>query len=154
MKRRMTFSITLTLSLLLSLVSLPATAQGQQARRFRADTGVVTPGMGQILRVTVAAGAEPNDFLRVRFAWMKYIVVDCEHSLVCRHVVQSRGTTTPVLLDSNNSASFDIQGTGAGVRVMVQVDNANVNADAQIINVATGEVTSHVIMANTEGDFH
>ena len=40
------------------------------------------------------------------------------------------------------------------MRVAVFVATGDVNADALIINSATGEVVSHVIMANTEGDFH
>jgi hypothetical protein len=73
---------------------------------------------------------------------------------VCGHTVQSQGTTGPVNVGPNDAASFDVQGTGAAVRVAVFVATGDVNADALIINSATGEVVSHVIMANTEGDFH
>jgi hypothetical protein len=39
-----------------------------------------------------------------------------------------------------------------GVRIMVQSNSRNVRATAMIINTVTGETTSHIIIANTEGD--
>ena len=53
MKHRMAIPLLLSLSLLVSLVCFPLPAQGQQGRRSRGDTGVITLGMGQVLRVTV-----------------------------------------------------------------------------------------------------
>jgi hypothetical protein len=63
-----------------------------------------------------------------------------------------KALTAPVNLAPNEAASFEVQGNGNGVRVEVRVAAGDVNGDAEIINTATGEVTSHVIMANTEGD--
>ena len=40
------------------------------------------------------------------------------------------------------------------IRVQVFVAAGDVNGDAEISDTATGAVTGHVIMANTEGDFH
>jgi hypothetical protein len=83
--------------------------------------------------------------------------MNCNTEGVCRQMVQSQGATTPVIINQSESASYDMQGPG-GVRVEVLADyNANGIVDAadlMIINSATGEVVSHVIMANTEGDFH
>jgi len=153
MKRKSTLSVAMALSLFVSMV-IPLTAQAQQPpKRFRGDTGVITLGMGQVLRITVN-GKDGNDTFRVRFAWMKYMPTGCNTDGVCRHTVQSEGITTPVNVGANQAASFDVQGTGGGVRVSVFVAAGDVTADEQIINTATGEVTSHVIMANTEGDFH
>ena len=152
MKRKMTFSLTLTLTLLLSLVSLPLTGQGQQPPgRFSGDTGVVFPVMGQILRVTVAK-IDGNDRARVRFAWTKYMAAGCNNDGVCGHNAVAHGITSPAVLPDDSALSFDVQGTGAGVRVMIRVDTSNVEATAQTINTLTGEVISQVIMANTEGD--
>ena len=83
MKRKMTFSLTLTLSLLLSLVSLPATAQAAP-QRFKADLGVISLVATQTLRVTVA-GTDGNDTIRVRLRWMHYMEQSCSGSpAVCR----------------------------------------------------------------------
>jgi hypothetical protein len=132
---------------------LPAGTQAQPPSKFRADTGVVTLGMGQILRITISSeGFEATSSVRVRFAWMKYMLASCNPEGVCRHTIQSQGMTAPVNVPRNEAASFDVQGTGGGVRVGVFVAAGDVNADAVIINTATGEVVSHIIIANTEGD--
>jgi hypothetical protein len=153
MKRRIAGSLVLSLSLLVSLLSFPLRAHGQQLRRFRSTTGVVTIGMGQVLRVIVN-GQGGNDTIHVQFAWMKYMPAGCNSDGVCRHTVQSQGATAPVTVGSNEAASFDIQGNGNGVEVLIRVDATNITANALIINTVTGDVVSHVIMANTEGDFH
>lgn len=141
------------LAAMLAITTVAPVGRAQQPRRFRGDTGVITLGIGQVLRITVN-GRDGNDAFRVRFAWMKYMPSGCNTEGVCRHTVQSEGITAPVNVAANQSASFDVQGTGNGVRVSVFVAAGDVTGDAEIINTATGEVTSHVIMANTEGDFH
>ena len=152
MKRRTTTSILLSLSLLVCLLSFPLPAHGQPGRRLRGDTGVLTLGLGQVLRVTVN-GRDGNDTFRVRFAWMKYMPSGCNTDGVCRHTIQSQGVTAPVNIAANEASSYDVQGTGGGVRVSVFVAAGDVNGDAQIINTATGEVTSHVVIWFVEGDF-
>jgi hypothetical protein len=146
-----------TLIILLSVATLAPTISAQQRRRFRADTGVITLGIGQVLRITIASeGFESQNIIRTRFVWMRYGPMNCNTEGVCRQMVQSQGATTPAVLNQNEAASFDMQGTGGGVRVGVFADyNANGTVDAadlMIINTATGEVVSQVIMANTEGD--
>ena len=153
MKRQSTLSLVMAVGLFVSMVSFPLQAQ-PQPRRFRADTGVITLGIGQVLRITIASeGFE--DGIKARFAWIKYMPAGCNTEGVCLHAVQSRGVTAPVNVHGNEAASFDMQGTGGGVRVEVLADynpNGTVDAaDLMIINTSTGEVVSHVIMANTSG---
>ena len=152
MKRKMTLSLTLTLSLLLSLVSLPATAQAAPPQRFRADSGVLTLGANQILRITVA-GADGNDAIRVRIRWMQYAAQGCSGMpLVCRHMVVSQGATPVETLGPDDALSFDAQQTGAGVRVMVDGNRPNVKVLGVVFDTSTQRIVSQVIMANTEGD--
>ena len=150
MKRR-TMPLLLSLSLV-SLMCFPLPIQAQPGRRLRGDTGVITLGMGQVLRITVN-GRDGNDTFRVRFAWRKYMPSGCNTDGVCRHTVQSQGVTASVNIGTNEAASYDVQGTGGGVGVSVFVAAGDVNGDAQIINTATGEVTSHVVIWFVEGDF-
>lgn len=144
----------LGLALLISLATFAPTSRAQQRRRFRADSGVVTLGMGQILRITISSEGFEDGF-RARFNWAKYMPAGCNPEGVCRHTVQSRGATALVNVARGEAASFDMQGTGGGVRVEVLADyngNGIVDAaDLMIINTATGETVSHVIMANTTG---
>ena len=143
----------MTLIILLSAATLAPTISAQQRHRFRADTGLITLGLGQVLRVTLSSEAfEVVSTTRPRFVWMRYGPMNCNTEGVCRQMIQSQGTTTPVPVTQNEAASFDMQGTGGGVRVSVFVAAGDVTGDALIINSATGEVVSHVIMANTEGD--
>ena len=151
MKYQSRASIVLALSLFISTLSFPPTAQGQQpVKRFLADTGVITLGMGQVLRITISSEGFESHAVRARFAWMKYMPSGCNTDGVCRHTIQSQGVTAPVNVAPNEAASFEVQGTGNGVRVQVR---GEANGDwiidvADIINIATGEVTSHVIMGN------
>ena len=153
MKRRITLSIALVMSItLLSLMSSNSTAQAQQRMRFRADTGIVALGPNQVLRVTVTA-VDGADFLTVRFRRMQYAQGPCNGG-VCK-----LGSVTDLILDpfglmADEAAYMDIpQGGFAGVRGVVQTNRRNVRATATIINTVTGETTTHIIMANTEGDF-
>jgi hypothetical protein len=156
MKRKMTFSLTLTLSLLLSLVSLPATAQAAPPPRFRADSGVVTLGMGQVLRITVNGGSG-NDTISVRLRWMQYAPEGCSGMPpVCRHMVVSQGTTPVETLDPDDALSFDINGTGVqgsgAVRVVVESNSPKTRVLGIVFDTSTQRIVTQVIMANTEGD--
>ena len=155
MKYRNRKLMALALALLISAAMFSPTTRAQQRRRFRADTGVVTLGMGQVLRITLSSEAfEDATIVRTRFVWMRYGPMNCNTEGVCRQMVQSQGATAPVIINQSESASYDMQGPGS-VRVEVLADyNANGTvdaADAMIINTATGETVSHVIMANTTG---
>jgi len=152
MKYQSRVSIVLALSLLISTLSFPLTADGQtRPSRFRSDTGVITLGVGQKMVVYIGGS---RSAVRVRFAWMRYMAAGCNTDGVCRHTIQSQGLTAPVSVAPDETASFEVQGMGNGVRVGLFGDfNGDGAVSAMdIINIATGEVTSHVIMANTEGD--
>ena len=139
MKRRMTLSLVLTLSVLLALVSLPSMAQAEPPARFRFATGVVTPGVGQILRITVNAGAG-NDTVKARFRWAQYMAAGCSGMpAVCRQTVESQGAT-PVVMLGNDALSFDVPGNGNGVNVSVESNSRAVHVNALIIDTATSEV--------------
>ena len=145
MKHRVTFSIMLTLVLLISVVSLPLTARGQQPPRFRADTGFITLGQGQVLRVSISVDPTVDTPPRVRFGWTKYMAAGCNNDGVCRHSVASQGATAPVTLNAEDSVSFDLQGTGTGARIVVFSSSRDVRVTAQLIN-PDGEVTSFFII--------
>jgi hypothetical protein len=151
MKRKMTFSLMLTLSLLLSLVSFPATAQAAPPR-FKFDSGVVPPAMGQVLRITFN-GTGGDDTIRVRIRWMQYMAQGCSGMPpVCRHMVVSEGTTPVETLGPGDALSFDVQGTGAGVRVIVESSSPKVRVLGVVFDTSTQRIVTQVIMANTEGD--
>ena len=55
MKRKTALSLLLALALFGSMSFFPAKSQAQPRLRKRADTGAVTLGMGQILRITISS---------------------------------------------------------------------------------------------------
>jgi len=149
MKRKMTFSLTLTLSLLLSLVSLPSTAQAAP-KRFRADSRVITLGAAQILRITVAGNAG-NDAIKVRLRWMQYAAQGCSGMPpVCRHIVVNQGTTPPETLGPDDALSFDLQGMGDGVRVVVESNSPNVRVLGVVFDTSTQRIITMFVIEHLE----
>src|SRR5688500_3429141 len=158
MKRRIILLLALVSVLLLSLMSSHSTPNARQRpQRFRADLGLIIPGPHQILRITVAAGSGDDRITSVRFRRMEYMPATCDSAGVCKHVLSSQTITDPIMLAPGEAALFDItdgtSNTILRVRGVVESNRPNVTVTAQIIS-PTGEVTSHIIMANTEGDFH
>jgi hypothetical protein len=157
MKHKITLSLALTLSVvLLSLMSSDSSANAQQPpQRFRFDTGLIIPGP-HILRITVAAGSGNDKVTLVRFGRMEYMQGTC-NSGVCKHAVSSQTLTDRIMLAPGEAAIFDLtdgtSNTILGVRGVVESNRPNVTVAFQIISL-TGEVTSHIIVANTEGDIH
>jgi hypothetical protein len=144
MKNRMTLSIALTLSLLLSLVSFPSTAKAQQPQRFRFATGVLSPGIGQTLRVTVATGdVNGDDTITVRIRWRKYEAAGCSGMPpVCRHTVESQGMTASMTLSRTDAISFDVPGDGNGVNVVVESNSRNVKVLGIVFDTSTDRIMS------------
>jgi hypothetical protein len=140
MKRKMKSSITIAMSAVLSVLTFVPTTHGQPpARRFRTDTGIITPAVGQVLRITVIIDVDFGP-TNVRFAWMKYMPSGCNSDGVCRHTIESQGATTPVMVDPNEGVSFDVQGTGAGVRVEVESNSRNVRVLGIVFDTNTKRI--------------
>ena len=153
MKRKITLSLALTLSVLaLLLASSDSTAQPKPGIRRVADTGIVTLGPNQVLRVTVTAAVDGADFLTVRFRRMQYAPGACNGG-VCQLGSVTDLILDPVTLMPGEAVSIDIPNTAFGVRGLI-VGLGNIGVTAMIINTSTGEVTSHIIMTYRESDFH
>ena len=141
MKRRITLTIALVLSVILvSLMSSDSTAKAQQQRRFMADTGIITPGAGQTVRLTVAKGFgnNPDNLCIVAIG---YGQGTCNGDGVCKHAITSQ-TTSDLTLNPGEAASFNIPITAFGVRGVVLSNRRNARVNALIINSATGEVVA------------
>jgi len=154
MKHSKTISLSVTLSLLLLLLGSPLTAQAAPPR-FRADSGVITLGANQVLRITINPASLPNGnvSIRARLRWMQYGEVGCSGMpLVCRHTIVSQGETGIVMLDRDDTVLFEVLGGAGPVRAVVEANNPNLTAMAVVFDTSTQRVISMVIMANTEGD--
>ena len=155
MKHKITLSLTLTLSLMLYLVTLPATAQ-TAPQRFKTDSGVITLGADQKLRVTVATGdINADQPIRVRFGWRQYEPQGCSGMpQMCRHIVVNQGVTPVETPGPDDAVSFELNGAGIGgtgpVRVIVESNRPDVRVLGIIFDTSTQRV---VAILHPFGDF-
>jgi len=162
MKRRNALSMMFTLSVVLvSLASSASTAQAQPAsRKVVADTGIVSLGPNQVLRLTLMgdfngdADVDAADY--ALFRRMEYGQETCGGDGICKLVVTSQSATNPIRLRPGEALFFTNNPGGGlfGVRILALSNRRSVRATATIINTITGETTSHIIVANTDGDIH
>ena len=142
MKRRITLSIALVLSIVLvSLMSSDSMVKAEPPQRFDWDTGLVKVGVGQTLLVTVATGDIIGDgTIAVRFRRLEYMQTACDDG-VCRQVISAQTASAPMIIPSNEAASVvagNLIGTDV-TRVIVTTNSRNVRVNAALIDVATGE---------------
>jgi hypothetical protein len=155
MKRNITLTAMFAVSLVLvSLASSDSSIQAQQrGRLFHWDTGVVKLGPNQVLRVAGDANGDADiDSTDLAFRESKYGQGACNGS-VCKLNTLSTTERGPFRLSAGEAMSLELGATTFG-RVIVTSSRRHVRVTASIMNTTTGETTSHIIMANTEGDFH
>jgi hypothetical protein len=136
MKRKITLSLALVL---FALLGFAPTALGQQQRtKVAFDTGVVTLGPNQILRITVN-GQGGNDTVAIGFRRMSYSQGTC-NSGACRLSLNDEDQFPVLMLPPGEAASFDIPNTAFGVRGVVLSGSQNVPVMAQIIDTVTDNI--------------
>ena len=144
MKRKMTLSLMLTTSMLLSLIGFAESVQGQQRLKPVDDTGVISLDTNEMLRLTVATGDVNGDPIAVQFRQAAYMQASCNGG-VCKHTVVSQSTSAPVTLMPGEAASIDILSNSFGVRAMVLSNNQNVRVNAMIVDITTGNIIAVLI---------
>jgi hypothetical protein len=146
MKRNISLAIVTTLMLVMvTLFSSDNTTHAQNQMRLAADSGVITLGPNQVLRVTVNAG-DGNDAVRVRFRQMQYI----EQGNIYK--IASQTLSPPITLAPDEAAVVD--GADLAVwRTQVMSNRRNVKVTGIVFDTSTQRVVTQIIMANTEGDF-
>ena len=137
MKRSIAFTIALAVGVLsLALLSSDSTARAQGQNKFTWDTGVVTLGPNQILRITVASGEPGIHEVLFRFIWYDQGICNAG---VCTHQVSLEVPSLPVSLTQNEAASFDIPNIGAGgLRGIVASKRPDLRVNGCIIDTLTG----------------
>ena len=151
MKRSIALAVALAVSvILLSLASYDSATQAQQrGKLFQWDTGVVSLGPNQVLRLTGDWNGDGDT--TVGFREIKYGQSAC-NGTVCKLITLSTTTSGPHTLADGEAISLDLIATTYGRGIVTS--NRRLGVTASIINTTTGETTSHIIMVNTEGDFH
>ena len=162
MKRRIALSIAFTLSVVLvSLASSASTAQAQPGKRnvVVADTGIVYLAQYQVLRLTLMGDSTGDGIVDaadyVLFRRMEYGQETCGSDGICKLVVTSQTATNTIRLRPGEAVFYTNNPGGGlfGVRIVALSNRRGVRATATIINTITGETTSHIIVANTDGDY-
>jgi len=143
MKRKMKNSIAIAMSVVVSVMTLVPVAHAQPPQRFRADSGVVTPAVGQTLRVTVVGDnkADPGDTLKVRIRWMQYGAQGCSGAPpACRHMIANQGVTPVEALGPDDALSVDLLGNGAGMRIIVESNSRNARVLSIVFDTSTQRI--------------
>ena len=154
MKRNIALALGALSLVLVSLLSSDSSVRAQQDRKLVTfDTGVVSLGPNQRLRLSVTGGDFNSDGdTTVGFRAIQYAQGVCGGG-VCQFANAGVTTSGPFTLAAGEGVSLELVATTYG-RGIVSSNRKNVRVTASIINTVTGDTTSHIIMANTEGDFH
>jgi hypothetical protein len=143
MKRRITLSIALVLSIVcVALTSSDSRVGAQNQIKIAADTGVITLGPNQILRITAVNRSRQES--TIRFRSTQYSQAVCAGG-VCKQTATAVNTTPPLTLAPGEAASTELANSPHGVRVVAapdEVDYDNWTFFTAIINGSTGEVVT------------
>ena len=148
MKRRITLSIALALSVMSVLImSSDSSVEAENPLRYSAGTGLITLAPGEKLSLGTAGGLGVET-LTFRYRRTRYVKTDCAEG-VCRYVVESQ-TTTPIMLSApNQSSKLDLLGseigTDAAVSIEVFTSSPNARVTVQISDAVTGQTKSVLI---------
>ena len=148
MKRRVTLSIALAVGVLsLALVSSDSTARAQQQRRprFMADTGMVTLGPNQVLRITAAPAFDPDADgpTTIGIGQIDYVQTDCAAG-TCKHAPVNPNPVAErydIIIDVISKDIPQKPGS-SGVRGIVFSNSGNVRVVFHIMNTSTGDITA------------
>ena len=140
MKRSIAFTIALAVSLFsLSLLSSDSTARAQKQNKSTWDTGVVTLGPNQLLRITVVNRGKADS--GVRFGKTEYSQGACNGGVCKLEIINEQGTPA-ITLSPGEAASMDIPNTSFGVRGTAFTAGDDLWIVMQIVETTTGKVVS------------
>lgn len=157
MKHKITILIALVMSVVaMTLMSSEGVSAQQQVRPV-ADSGVVTLGPDQVLRISVAAGPGAGPHV-VIFRELRYESATVGNGITLLQLTaQNPSASIQVMpgeaVSVDYRCMFPVCG-GGYVRGVVLSSERKVIVTGSIVDAITGKVTSQIIMANTEGDFH
>ena len=149
MKRRITLSIALVLSIVLvSLMSSDSTANAARPQTYVADTGMIPLGANQLLRITVApadGGVVPTGTVTFTVDGVTYVRGTCDGG-ICKYFSSSQTTSDPITLALGEAVSVDTVTGATGQFTLTfngQTGLPNVRVNALIIDTTSGAVVGH-----------
>ena len=148
MKRKIILSIAFAAGLtILSLTASDSSVAAQSQIKIVADTGMITLGANQVLRVIMKDGSNSITLENYVVRRIEYSQDACG-SGICKHTISSQNATAPIALAPNESLQVDLDWSAnvSGVRIVVLSKNQSTQATAMIIDGATGEVVSAYVL--------
>ena len=143
MKRGMTLLSALALvAVLASLLSADATVQAKKERVFSVDTGTITLGPNQVMRI-VTDNKDPDGEYVVTFKQMVYRGTASAGG--SRHNIVSQTTSEAITVPAGEGFSIDIGTSESVVRAVVTTNSEGVQVTAQIIDTNTGNIIAVLI---------
>ena len=143
MKRGMTLLSALALvAVLASLLSADATVQAKKERVFSVDTGTITLGPNQVMRI-VTDNKDPDGEYVVTFKQMVYRRTASAGG--SRHSLVSQTTSESITVPPGEGFSIDIGTSESVVRAVVTTNSEGVQVTAQIIDTNTGNIIAVLI---------
>ena len=152
MKKRILLSVAVVLTVVVfSALRNDPMANAAAPQRYAYDTGVITFGEDQILRITVALGdTGTHATALVGFRTAQYSTGACSGG-VCGHAISSQTNSSPTTLAAGEGVSLNLLGTtygGDGVRATVLSDAKNLRVTMLVIDAATSELQNAMQMEN------
>ncbi|HVE58016.1 MAG TPA: hypothetical protein VNB22_14390 [Pyrinomonadaceae bacterium] len=139
MKYKITLSIALVISIvMLSLIKSDSTVNAEPPQRFTFDTGIVTLGENQTLRVVSVDGELGGGLYGEVIKRFEYQQTGCEAG-ICKLAVTSQ-TTSPVIRFAQNEAASIETPSGGTRRIMIVTDNRNLRVNAIVFDTSTQRV--------------
>ena len=135
MKRKI--ALTTIMALIIGVILLTSASAQNQVRAV-ADTGIITIGPNQILRVS-GDGVDQDDAVTFRFRRIGYQAAP-ESPGVTKYTVISNTITNPIMTTGIEGVAI-VQGNLIGtdaVRVVVMSNRPNVRVNAALIDAVTG----------------
>ena len=152
MKRKIGLTIAIVISAFLVTISSDSTVQAQQVQRqkFWTETGIVSLGPNQVLRITVGwdlnnDGTFNDNIAVVGIGQIDYVQASCSVGNLCKH---GSPNPTPVFekdqIPVTQVLSRDLRQMpgSSGLRGVIVSNRSDLRMVFQIINTSTGEVVA------------
>ena len=147
MKRKIILSIAIVVSLtIILLTSSDSRVEAQNQVRIIADTGVITLGPNQILRITVNS-RQGNDTIKLRFRKQEYIETVTAGG-IRKLVLSSQDTSDFITMAPGEAVSYNINELGLGRELGCGVysdTTQNIHVNLHIINTVTGALEMEIL---------
>ena len=128
-------------STIISMSTSITVAQTKKQKTFTFDTGILTLGPNQMLRI-VTNNNDPDEAYSATVKRMSYLVISEQDSV--RYRLISQDTSGPILREAAEGFSIDV-GTSEAVRVLISSTSPNLRTTVQLVDTTTGNIIAILI---------